>query len=107
MESITANDCIIHFNENCYKSLNEHIKNNNFSKIFVLVDTNTHTYCLPIFLNNLETNCVIEIIEIEEGEINKNIDTCMGVCNSLSELNADRKSLLINVGGGVVTDLGG
>lgn len=107
MESITANDCIIHFNENCYKSLNEHIKKNNFSKIFILVDTNTHIHCLPIFIKNLETNSVIEIIEIEEGEINKNVDTCVGVWNSLSELDADRKSLLINVGGGVVTDLGG
>ena len=107
MESITANDCIIHFNEACYVSLNEHIKNNNFSKIFILVDTNTHTFCLPIFLEKLETNLIIEIIEIEEGEINKNIDTCVGVWNSLSELDADRKSLLINVGGGVVTDLGG
>ncbi|PKQ44053.1 3-dehydroquinate synthase [Confluentibacter flavum] len=107
MKSITANDCMIHFNELCYKSLNEHIKNNNFSKIFILVDTNTHSYCLPLFLEKLETNSVIEIIEIEEGEINKNIDTCVGVWNSLSELDADRKSLLINVGGGVVTDLGG
>ncbi|WP_100615820.1 3-dehydroquinate synthase [Confluentibacter citreus] len=107
MDSITANDCIIHFNELCYISLNEHIKINNFSKIFILVDTNTHTYCLPLFLEKLETTSVIEIIEIEEGEINKNIDTCVGVWNSLSELDADRKSLLINVGGGVVTDLGG
>lgn len=107
MKSITANDCIIHFNEACYKSLNEHVKNNNFSKIFILVDTNTHNYCLPLFLEKLEANSDIEIIEIEEGEINKNIDTCVGVWNTLSELDADRKSLLINVGGGVVTDLGG
>ncbi|WP_111307090.1 3-dehydroquinate synthase [Confluentibacter sediminis] len=107
MNSITANDCIIHFNETCYTSLNQYIQNNNFSKIFILVDTNTHTYCLPNFLAKLETNSSIEIIEIEAGEINKNIDTCVGVWNSLSELNADRKSLLINVGGGVVTDLGG
>ena len=48
-----------------------------------------------------------EIIEIEDGEINKNFETCSGVWNALSELGADRKSLLINLGGGVVTDLGG
>lgn len=107
MKSITANDCIIHFNEMCYSSLNEHIKKNNFSKIFILVDTNTHNYCLPHFLENLTTEIALEIIEIEEGEIHKNIDTCVGVWNSLSELDADRKSLMINVGGGVVTDLGG
>ncbi|NNC50681.1 MAG: 3-dehydroquinate synthase [Flaviramulus sp.] len=107
MDSIAANDSIIHFNNKCYTSLNEHLKENNFSKIFLLVDENTHNYCLPYFLAKLETNSEIEIIEIESGEINKTIDTCVGVWNTLSELNADRKSLMINVGGGVITDLGG
>ena len=107
MKSITANDSIIHFNDICYIALNEHLKANNFSKIFILVDENTHELCLPIFLVKLETNAAIEIIEIESGEEHKTIDTCSGVWNTLSELDADRKSLLINVGGGVITDLGG
>ncbi|WP_142786043.1 3-dehydroquinate synthase [Changchengzhania lutea] len=107
MNSITYESCTIHFNEVCYPALNEHIKEFNFSKIFILVDENTHVHCLPNLLEKLETACVVEIIEIESGEINKNIDTCVGVWNALSELDADRKSLLINVGGGVVTDLGG
>ncbi|GAA4969567.1 3-dehydroquinate synthase [Algibacter aquimarinus] len=79
----------------------------NFSKIFILVDENTHAHCLPYFLEKLNTSIVIEIIEIESGEINKTIDTCVGVWNTLSDLDADRKSLLINIGGGVITDLGG
>ena len=107
MESITANDCIIHFNEACYNALNKHLKHKNFSKIFILVDTNTHNYCLPAFLSKIETNVAIEIIEIEEGEINKTIATCTEVWHALSDLDADRKSLLINLGGGVTTDLGG
>ncbi|KAA5825579.1 3-dehydroquinate synthase [Algibacter amylolyticus] len=107
MDSIKANDSIVHFNETCYNNINEHIKSNNFSKIFILVDENTHEHCLPKFLNRLETDKIIEIIEIESGEINKNIDTCVGVWNTLSELDADRKSLMINIGGGVITDLGG
>ncbi|WP_298499303.1 3-dehydroquinate synthase [uncultured Algibacter sp.] len=107
MDSIKANDSIVHFNEKCYQSINQHIKECNFSKIFVLVDENTHKYCLPKFLKNLETDKTIEIIEIESGEINKTIDTCVGVWNTLSELDADRKSLMINIGGGVITDLGG
>ncbi|MGA1227325.1 MAG: 3-dehydroquinate synthase [Tamlana sp.] len=107
MDSIKANDSIIHFNNKCYTSLNKHIKENNFSKIFILVDENTHQYCLPRFLERLETEIVIEIIEIESGEINKTIDTCAGVWNTLSDLDADRKSLVINIGGGVITDLGG
>lgn len=107
MDSITANKGIIHFNEVCYPSLNKHIKTNNFSKIFILVDTNTHEFCLPHLMANLDTDISIEIIEIEAGEIHKTIDTCVGVWNTLSDLDGDRKSLLINVGGGVVTDLGG
>ncbi|XMO86171.1 3-dehydroquinate synthase [Algibacter sp. AS12] len=107
MDSIKANDSIVHFNERCYNNINEHIKSSNFSKIFILVDQNTHEHCLPKFLNRLETDKIIEIIEIESGEINKNIDTCVGVWNTLSELDADRKSLMINIGGGVITDLGG
>ncbi len=107
MDFITTKNCIIHFNDTCYHSLNKHLKEKNFSKIFILVDENTHLHCLPYFLEHLETNVVIEIIEIEAGEINKTIETCVGVWNSLSDLDADRKSLLINIGGGVITDLGG
>lgn len=107
MNSIKTSNYIIHFNTECYKQINVHLKKSNYSKIFIIVDENTHQYCLPKFLSNLETNVVIEIIEIESGEINKNIDTCLGVWNALSELGADRKSLLINLGGGVITDLGG
>lgn len=107
MDSITTKNCTIHFNNTCYHSLNKHLKEKNFSKIFILVDENTHLHCLPYFLEKLETNVVIEIIEIEAGEINKTIETCVGVWNSLSDLDADRKSLLINIGGGVITDLGG
>ena len=107
MESIKANNSTIYFNDSGYPELNSYIKKSNFSKIFILVDTNTHKHCLPYFIANIETDIVIEIIEIEAGEIHKTIDTCAGVWNSLSDLDADRKSLLINVGGGVVTDLGG
>ena len=59
------------------------------------------------FLPYLETDLTIEIIEFEAGEINKNIETCIEIWNVLTELGADRKSIVINIGGGVVTDLGG
>jgi len=107
MNSIQAADYFVHFNTNCYTKLHEHLNASNYSKIFILVDSDTHTHCLPPFLGNLPTELTIEIIEIPSGEIHKNIETCTGVWNVLSELDADRKSLLINVGGGVVTDLGG
>ena len=106
MNSINAGSYKIHFNKSCYKELNSYLSANNFSKLFILVDVNTHISCLPHFMSELETNMEIEIIEIENGEVYKTIDTCLGVWNAFSELNADRKSIMINLGGGVVTDLG-
>lgn len=107
MTSITTNSYAVHFNAKGYKELNNYLKNNHFSKLFIIVDTNTHVHCLPRFISKLETDLTCEIIEIDAGEAHKNIETCVGVWNALSELGADRKSLIINVGGGVVTDLGG
>lgn len=107
MNSIETKTYKVHFNSTGYYELNQYINKNNFSKVFILVDINTHKHCLPAFMANLETNLKIEVIEIESGEQHKTIDTCLGVWNALSELNADRKSILLNLGGGVVTDLGG
>lgn len=108
MTSITTKNAIVHFNELVYTELNTYIKSTNPSSIFILVDTNTHDLCLPKFLAKLESgDIVVEVMEIPEGEDHKTIDICTGVWEALSEYHADRKSLLINVGGGVVTDLGG
>ncbi|MGC6524863.1 MAG: 3-dehydroquinate synthase [Flavobacteriaceae bacterium] len=107
MKSIQTTSYEIHFKDLAYKSLDTYLKKEKFSKIFLLVDENTHKHCLPHFLGQIQYDGVIEIIEIKSGEIHKTIETCMGVWRTLSELSADRKSLLINLGGGVVTDLGG
>lgn len=108
MKSITTKNAIVHFNSNIYIELKTYIETNNPSIIFILVDTNTHDDCLPQFLSQLESGDIqVEVMEIPDGEENKTIDICMGVWEALSEYNADRKSLLINLGGGVVTDLGG
>ncbi len=96
----------IYFSES-YDKLNEYIYVENPSKIFILVDENTHTHCLSPFLQRLETSIPIEVVEMEAGEENKSLVTCEGIWNALSEMGADRKSLMINLGGGVVTDLGG
>jgi 3-dehydroquinate synthase len=108
MQSITTKNAVVHFNTNVYSELNTYIKQRNPSKIFILVDTNTHDLCLPQFMSNLESGEIsTEVMEIPEGEDHKTIDICMGVWEAMSQYNADRQSLLINLGGGVVTDLGG
>lgn len=107
MTSIQAATYPIHFEEKAYSELAILIRNNNYSSIFILVDDNTLMHCYPRFMQLLETNKTIEVIQIDAGEIHKNIETCVGVWNAMTELGADRKSLLITLGGGVITDLGG
>lgn len=97
----------IYFQSEAYRELTKLISTNNYSSIFVLVDGNTQQHCLAKFLQQVTSEIPIEVIEIETGEDHKTLETCMGVWNVLSEMGADRKSLLINLGGGVITDLGG
>jgi len=107
MQSIKTADSVIHFNSKCYSALNTYLAESNISTLYILVDENTHELCLAKFLSQVETDLTIEILEIESGEIHKTIDTCASLWSALSELDADRKSLMINLGGGVITDLGG
>ncbi|MCX2680800.1 3-dehydroquinate synthase [Galbibacter sp. EGI 63066] len=107
LNSISSNGCDIHFNDKAYTELNHWLTEKNYSKIFVLVDEKTHAKCLPTFLGKLNKAYDMEVIEIEAGEQHKQIETCSEVWKIISDLGGDRKSLLINLGGGVVTDLGG
>ncbi|MDB4199111.1 3-dehydroquinate synthase [Polaribacter sp.] len=107
MNSIKAISYPVHFQDKGYNSLSNLIAKNNYSTLFILVDENTFKCCYPKFIPNLQTDKKIEVIEIESGEINKNLETCIGVWNAITELGGDRKSLLITLGGGVITDLGG
>jgi 3-dehydroquinate synthase len=107
MLSISAPKYTIYFNENGYVELNNLLLKNNYSGIFILTDENTNEHCLPKLLANLATEILIELIEIEAGESHKNMHTCSEIWSILSDLGADRKSVLINLGGGVITDLGG
>ena len=96
----------IHFGSIAY-ILDDYLANNSFSTIFFLVDENTHVHCLPLLLADLDNLSAYEILEIDSGEDNKNIDTVTNLWLALSDLGADRHALVINVGGGVLTDMGG
>ena len=106
-DSIQAQHYQVYFNDEGFDFLNRFVAEQHPSKIFLLADKHTNECCTPIVLSVLATDIPLEIIEIEAGEPHKHIDTCTQVWYALSELGADRKSLLINIGGGVVTDLGG
>ncbi|RZK48645.1 MAG: 3-dehydroquinate synthase [Pedobacter sp.] len=88
-------------------SLPAYIKSGNYGKVFVFVDTNTSQLCLPIFQDLMDGFSEFDVIETDAGEENKNIDFCIGIWKTLLDFQADRKSLMINLGGGVITDMGG
>ena len=76
------------------------------TKVFLLLDENTNRYCLQQLDALGLKNDIIKII-IPAGEAHKNINTVQYIWLQLIENHADRKSLLINLGGGMVTDIGG
>jgi 3-dehydroquinate synthase len=97
----------IFFQDEAVHRLNELINIKNYSAIFILVDENTNANCLNYLLAQLQFSKTIEILEVESGEINKNIYTVIELWQILSDYKADRHALMLNLGGGVITDLGG
>lgn len=93
--------------DNVFAKLAQYLKLNKFSSIFIIVDENSLKNCLPVLVTNVPKLLEGEVIELESGERNKNIEICTNVWKALGELGADRHSLIVNLGGGVITDLGG
>lgn len=86
-------------------NLNKCINDGKYSKVIVLVDENTEKYCLHKMLFQLPENT--SFIRIPSGETHKNISTCQVIWKNLLDIGADRHSLLLNLGGGVLCDMGG
>ena len=99
MKEIKSDNYSIWLGENSLSKLDI----SGYSKVAILVDENTKRNCLPK-LPQLENSI---IIEVTSGEINKSISSCNYIWEQLSEHNFDRNSLLINLGGGVIGDMGG
>lgn len=96
----------IHF-ETQLSPLTAVFESGKYSKIFVFADSNTAEACLPLFREMLDDFNGFDLIETDPGEENKNIDFCIGIWKTLLDFEADRKCLMINLGGGVITDMGG
>ena len=78
-----------------------------FSKIFVLVDENTEKFCLPVLKEKVGGLDATQIISVPCGEEFKTLKTVSFIWEKLTEMGASRDSLLLNLGGGVITDMGG
>ncbi|WP_185870622.1 3-dehydroquinate synthase [Blattabacterium cuenoti] len=97
------------FNEESYKKLKNYLFDNqiDIGNLFILVDNCTNKHCLPILFSHLNFLKKSKIIKIQSGEKEKNISTCIQIWKNLEIFKANRKSLIINLGGGVITDIGG
>lgn len=107
MSTIKSTTYSIYIGSKSFDALNLFLKKNTYSGYFIICDENTFLYCLPNLLFNCKALNKAEIIELDSGEINKQLDTCVQVWGALTDAGADKKSLIINLGGGVITDLGG
>ena len=94
----------IHIND--LSQLRSRIEAGAYSKVFVLVDENTKKHCYPkikSYLKSIDST----LIQIESGEAHKTISTCEQIWDQMIEYGADRKSIVVNLGGGVIGDMGG
>jgi 3-dehydroquinate synthase len=105
MKQISLSDYNIHIGQ-ISESLPQYLAERKYSKIVVLVDTLTEQHCLPFLIQILQNQVPYKII-IPSGERYKTLSTCQHIWNELFKANADRNTLLINLGGGVIGDMGG
>ncbi len=92
--------------ENFISELDEAIGRQSGESIFILTDENTRRLCLPLAMQSQKLQGA-HVICLPSGDENKNIDSAVTIWNYLSENGATRKSLMINLGGGMITDIGG
>lgn len=82
-------------------------KNYSSSRIVIMVDENTNDNCLEYLITTFDFLADAEVMLLPSGEENKVMEVCFQVWEALSEYGIGRRDLVINLGGGVVTDMGG
>jgi 3-dehydroquinate synthase len=85
-------------------SLAAFLSDKSYSKIIVLTDNNTHKHCYPVLKTLLPKHISVRVFA---GEAHKNIGTCLQIWEAMTHAELDRHALMINLGGGVIGDMGG
>ncbi len=104
MKEFQFKDFSIYAGSDVLEILLENLIEHSYSRVFVLMDENTKKYCLPKISKYLFD---IYPIVIPSGEQHKTLATAQVIWNELFKQNADKNSVLINLGGGMVGDIGG
>lgn len=76
-------------------------------QVVIVADTNTAKFALPLLVNESQVAAGAKVITIEPGDSNKNLDQLTDLWQQLSDYEATRQTLVINLGGGAVSDMGG
>ena len=77
-----------------------------YDRLFLLTDENTRRSCLPLLSASTKL-ATADLICIEPGDTHKTLQSLASVWQALSDRRATRRSVMVNLGGGMVTDLGG
>ena len=75
-------------------------------QLFVLTDSHTKVHCLPLFVESIG-DFSYHLLTLEAGEVTKNLTSVQLVWDFLLKHHATREAVLVNLGGGMITDLGG
>jgi 3-dehydroquinate synthase len=78
-----------------------------YSQVLIIVDANTLEYCLPVFLAKTGLSSQPLLAVVSAGETQKNLATCEKIWHTMLSDGLDRKALVVNLGGGVIGDMGG
>lgn len=76
-------------------------------RVVLVADTNTAQFVLPILVNDSKAVAGADVITLKSGDANKNLEQVAALWKRLSELEATRSTVVVNLGGGVVSDMGG
>lgn len=85
-------------------SLNAFWETSGHSKLFIIVDTNTKKHCYEKIKDNLPAHSVVSV---PSGEAYKTLATCEKIWAATTKAELDRHALVLNIGGGVIGDMGG
>ncbi len=107
MQPIRSLGYSVFFEEGSFKHLSSYLRSHKHSVIFILCDENTLQYCMPVLVTQCKELRNAEVIEVESGENSKSIGISSMIWQTLIDFNADKDALIINLGGGMISDLGG
>ena len=83
------------------------LQQQHYSQVFVIADKHTQQLCLPVFLEKTGLALHPKLAVIQPGEGQKNLDTCAHIWEAMLVAKLDRQALVLNLGGGVIGDMGG